>query len=307
MANNEPNYFGLKLGEAIAGGAVPIADALQRRYAMQRRDEEMAMAERRRKDELESARGFEMQKLGYDNTPEALEQFIADRKRARGLDDQKDIAQTKLIESQANMYSGMTGVPTTTGPEIVKDAQGREYMVKPGPRGPEFHPVQPKIDKPLSEISVKANLGYDSINKLIDMYSTGEFESPGRKLKASLGGGVMGNVARSGDTKAQQLASYQQQVTQALGRMVSGAVITPSEEKEFRSLLYSPFRDKAVNIENMTALKSFFETALPARIKQKYGEDISIGQPQMESATSEIALSPEKAQRLMELRQKAGR
>ena len=135
----EPNYFGVQLGQAIAGGMGNISQALQRKYEMQQREQRMNQM-------LQAQRGNMLAREGYEMSPAGFEQFMAQKKAERGLTERRSTAQTKLAELQSKMYESMAGAGAEMAqPNIVTDPQGREWVMKMGIRGPEFTEVSPTL------------------------------------------------------------------------------------------------------------------------------------------------------------------
>lgn len=138
----DSGYFGMKLGDALSAGAGHISQALQRKYAAQAEAEERKKMMEEQDKQQSASRTFEMAKMGYENTPEALEQFIADRQKTRGLEQQKLQADVNKPMAGATPPPGYRFLPTgaleaipggpaaiKAGEAIEKEAEGKETQI----------------------------------------------------------------------------------------------------------------------------------------------------------------------------------
>lgn len=153
----EPNYFGVSMGNAISAGARHISDALQRRYEMQMQDKErqQMLAEQQRKET--SGRTFEMQKLGYDNTPESLDSFISDRKKARELENANTQAQTNMLNRRAETVGQKP-------PSSYRYTESGNLELIPG--SPEDRKAQESAEKNTKAIESNLSEGLKVVNAL---------------------------------------------------------------------------------------------------------------------------------------------
>ena len=291
----EPNYFGMKLGEAISSGAGHISEGLRRRYELQRQNELMAKREQDQKANKDNERTFEMQKMGYDNTPESLAQFISDRKKQREVGGQKTQAEINLLNKRAATVGvkpptnyrytedgNLEAIPGSAAYEklqekdIKKEQAAKSYDLK-------IKNVKDTIDSALEQVGyTTAGLGGKILGG-IGMTAPVDLEGALNTIKSNLGfdrltqmraesptGGALGNVS---DRELQLLTS----TVQSLDQRQSPATLKKNLE------IIKGYLDDSTNIIQTSKI--------PIQVQQR----------------SEIALSPEKAQRLIELRAKAGR
>jgi hypothetical protein len=119
----EPNYFGVRLGEALASGGQSIGSGLERKYAIQQRERErQQMLEEQKRREEQSATQQQGQTLmghGFDNTPEGLQSYLESNKKNRELDTRSK--ETDIAYKQAMTQDKINLIDSEYGdPEVAK-------------------------------------------------------------------------------------------------------------------------------------------------------------------------------------------
>lgn len=299
MANNEPNYFGLKLGEAIASGAVPIANALQRKYALQRQKEEEERERQMMQDRQNQIMQLTMAKEGvaYDpmNPAASFEQYAKSSAQDINLGREKTRAQIAAIQRQ-EMTMPQAAVPQATTPAQVAVDRSFAKDYADYVAGGGYSDVQKQIQ---------------SLEEIADMLEGGE------KMTGPI-------VGRLPDIFRQSVAPKsipaQQQVEQSIQktlRQTLGAQFTEKEGERFLARGYDPRLSPEQNAKKLRDAISQLKQMADA--KQKAAEYYEANgtlagfrggvapTPAAPIAPATTGWTPEKQSRLEELRAKMGR
>jgi hypothetical protein len=317
MANFDSGYFGMQIGDALSAGAGHISSALQRKYEMQRKEqakqEELARQQGAQKQTMQM--GFAAKGIDYDpNNPaaafEALRAQSAGNmaQQAKGVElgqkkTQADIdamGQPKPLTPPPGFRPNATGLePIPGGPAAIKIEEDRkaEAEAKSKEEGNKEEFVG-TLDRGLAAIE-------DTI-KDISYWNTGLL-------------GVDPEKPSMWNMSANEMAAKIQHIESIIGLKTiekmkaqsrTGATGFGQLSVKELGLLTSNIANIKTNLNRPDALKkNLKEVADVLNIWKdrtlKAEEDTAPGS--MARPESTIALPPDKAQRLQELRAKAGR
>lgn len=308
---SDSGYFGVRLGDAIATGAGHISEALQRKYAMQRRDEEMARQREEEKAAQNQSTRLSFAKAGIDydseNPAAAFEAYRAKSAGDISAEDRLREAQIKRTEFQSTpegQHGGMGGEIPEAGYNFLTGPGGAQYV--PTKYGPKFVPgTGAPPNKPLNQFQANAAAGVMAAKKLDSMIESAEGKPIGRF--GGIGGtlsqkNLAGKVLRIGDPVAQEFVSTKDEIVDLLARIRTGAVITSNEEKIYANKLYSILQDEGVNRKNIKMIQDYFQRALP----KGYNPE-TLSYDSSDAPSAELPLSPEEKAELEQLRAKRAR
>jgi hypothetical protein len=302
------DYFGVRLGDALAAGAGHIAQGLQRKYELQRQEElrrqQMEQAQAAQNQQMQM--GFAAQGVQYDpNNPAAS--FEAMRGQVTGKRQMEQQGQ-QLGQMKTMAEIEALRARTAGGPEMEKAPPGYRAIpggLEPIPGGPAAIKQEEEAARKKAGIEtqkVRAQNVISTVDEAKEMvgYTTAGFlgnmlSKVGGSSAADLEGKVKTIQANLGFDRLTQMRAESPtggalgQVSNIELELLTSAVTSLSQKQ-------SPTQLKENLDKVKTHLNNWMQTV---EMANKQGEEVA--------PAAGGGLSPEKKQRLMELRAKLGR
>lgn len=185
----EPNYFGVKIGEALAAGAGHIAGGLEKRYEAQRRREEIDRMMEERMRQEQTAPMLEAAKAGYDFSPAGFQKFVSDQQRRRDMEMQTEAAKAEMYRARAT--GGGAGQRPPTGFRYTPE--GNMEAIPGGPAALKIQEAQAKKEQGIStnlNATINNIATADEALNMVSGWTTGAFGN----IAKSLGGTEAANL-----------------------------------------------------------------------------------------------------------------